>query len=419
MSDSRGPRRQKVTLRHVADAAKVSKATASLALNNNPRISEATRKRVLAAVDSLGYVYNQRAASLRTQRSYTIGLIIKDVSNPFNAELTSGAESQLADHDYSLVLATTDDVLDKQSRLVKTMLERDVDGLILAPVADTTIESMQRLMQHCPLVLLIPYYPELAADCVGMEDESGTERAVARLIEQGHRRIAFVGGFAAQETRQRRLQSYRDTLQRNGIDFDPALCIDGPVTRRGGYDAIHELLRWRGRNVLFIIVIATMMLPFQVRMIPLYILFARIGWLNSFLPLIVPNFFGNAFYIFLMRQFMMTLPKELDDAARIDGASEWGIFWRVAVPLSKPAILTVAIFEIIHTWHDFIGPLVYLRHPTKYTLSIGLRLYFTQYGAEWGLLMAAAAMFTIPMVIFFFFAQRSFIEGITLTGLKG
>ena len=178
-------------------------------------------------------------------------------------------------------------------------------------------------------------------------------------------------------------------------------------------------VRWRGRNVLFIIVIATMMLPFQVRMIPLYVLFAKLGWLNSFLPLIVPNFFGNAFYIFLMRQFMMTLPRELDDAARIDGASEWGIFWRIAVPLSKPAILTVAIFEIIHTWHDFIGPLVYLRHPTKYTLSIGLRLYFTQYGAEWGLLMAAAAMFTIPMVIFFFFAQRAFIEGITLTGLKG
>ena len=178
-------------------------------------------------------------------------------------------------------------------------------------------------------------------------------------------------------------------------------------------------VRWRGRNVLFVIVIATMMLPFQVRMIPLFILFAKLGWLNTFLPLIVPNFFGNAFYIFLMRQFMMTLPRELDDAARIDGASEWGIFWRIAVPLSKPAILTVAIFEIIHTWHDFIGPLVYLRHPTKYTLSIGLRLYFTQYGAEWGLLMAAAAMFTFPMVIFFFFAQRSFIEGITLTGLKG
>ena len=178
-------------------------------------------------------------------------------------------------------------------------------------------------------------------------------------------------------------------------------------------------VRWRGRNVVFIIVLATMMLPFQVRMIPLYVLFARLGWLNTFLPLIVPNFFGNAFYIFLMRQFMMTLPRELDDAARIDGASERGSFWRIAVPLSKPAILTVAIFEIIFTWHDFIGPLVYLRHPTSYTLSIGLQLYFTQYGAEWGLLMAAAAMFTLPMVIIFFFAQRAFIEGITLTGLKG
>jgi LacI family transcriptional regulator len=243
MTDSRRPRRQKVTLQHVADAAKVSKATASLALNKNPRISEATRKRVLAAVEALGYVYNQRAASLRTQRSYTIGLIIKDVSNPFNAELTSGAESQLADHDYSLVLATSDDFLDKQSRLVKTMLERNVDGLILSPVADTTIDAMRALMQFCPLVLLIPYYPELAADCVGMEDESGTERAVAHLIKQGHRRIAFVGGFAAQETRRRRLQSYRNTLRRNGISFDPALCIDGPVTRRGGYDAIHELLQ--------------------------------------------------------------------------------------------------------------------------------------------------------------------------------
>lgn len=242
MTDSRAPRRQKVTLQHVADAAKVSKATASLALNSNPRISEATRKRVLAAVDSLGYVYNQRAASLRTQRSYTIGLIIKDVSNPFNAELTSGAESQLADHEYSLVLATTDDVLDKQSRLVKTMLERDVDGLILAPTAETPTASLQRLMDHCALVLLTPYYAGLAADCVGMEDESGTERAVAHLIERGHRRIAFVGGYTAQETRQRRLQSYRDTLTRNGIDCDPEFCIDGPVTRRGGYDAIRQLL---------------------------------------------------------------------------------------------------------------------------------------------------------------------------------
>ncbi|MDE2855474.1 MAG: LacI family DNA-binding transcriptional regulator [Chloroflexota bacterium] len=242
MTKSRGKRRQKVTLQHVADAAKVSKATASLALNNNPRISEPTRQRVLDAVEALGYVYNQRAASLRTQRSYTIGLVFKDVSNPFNAELTSGAESQLADHNYSLVLATTNDNLEKQARMVKTMLERDVDGLILAPTATTAAASLQSLMDFCPLVLLTPYYESLAVDCVGMDDANGTARAVEHLIRQGHRRIAFVGGFATDLTRQRRLQSYRGTLERHNIEFDPALRIAGPVTRRGGYDAVHQLL---------------------------------------------------------------------------------------------------------------------------------------------------------------------------------
>lgn len=242
MTNSGGRRRQKVTLQHVAEAAHVSKATASLALNNNPRISEATRKRVLAAVEALGYVYNQRAASLRTRRSNTIGLIIKDVSNPFNAELTSGAEAQLAEHDYSLILATTDDDLGKQSRMIQTMLEHDVDGLILSPVAQTGTESMRELMQFCPLVLLIPYYPDLAADCVGMDDEKGTARAVEHLIHLGHRRIAFVGGYAAQATRSRRLESYRDTLRRHHIAFDPALCIASPVTLRGGYEAVQQLL---------------------------------------------------------------------------------------------------------------------------------------------------------------------------------
>ncbi len=242
MTKSDRRRRQKVTLQHVADAAKVSKATASLALNNNPRISEATRQRVLEAVEALGYVYNQRAASLRTQRSYTIGLLIKDVSNPYNAELTSGAESRLADHDYSLVLATTDDDLGKQTRLIQTMLERDIDGLILAPTASTPIASLQRLLDHRPLVLLTPYYADLPADCVGMDDENGTARAVNHLIQQGHRRIAFVGGFDTDLTRQRRLESYRHTLLRHDIALDPALCVASPVSRRGGYDAMRQLL---------------------------------------------------------------------------------------------------------------------------------------------------------------------------------
>ncbi len=242
MPNAPGRRRKHVTLKDVAEAANVSKATASLVLSNNPRISAATRQRVLDAVDALGYVYNQRAASLRTQRSYTIGLIVTDVLNPYSAELTSGAESVLAAQDYSLVLATTDDDFEKQSRIIRTMLERDVDGLILGPVAGTATEALQNIMQHCSLVLTNPYYEGLAADCVGMDDENGTVQAVEHLIQQGRQRIAFVGGYATSSTRQRRLHSYRDTLRGQGIQVDPALCIDSPVTRRGGYDAVHQLL---------------------------------------------------------------------------------------------------------------------------------------------------------------------------------
>ncbi len=241
MTDRR-PRNQKVTLQDVADAAGVSKATASLALRENPRISEPTRMRVLEAVESLGYVYNQRAASLRTRRSYTIGLILKDVSNPFNAELTSGAESQLAGEGYSLLLGTTDDDMDKQARMIKTMLEGDVDGVILSTVTGTALDALRKWSQYCPMILLTQYYSALAVDCVGMDDVNGTERAVEHLIQQGHRRIAFVGGYNSTLTRQRRLQSYRDILRRHKFECDPALDITSPVTRRGGYDAIHQLL---------------------------------------------------------------------------------------------------------------------------------------------------------------------------------
>lgn len=176
---------------------------------------------------------------------------------------------------------------------------------------------------------------------------------------------------------------------------------------------------WPGRDIVFIIVIATMMLPAQVRFIPLFITYSKWGWLETFAPLIVPAFFGNAFFVFLVRQFMLTFPRDLDDAARVDGANELMIFWRIVAPLSKPAIITIAIFDFMWGWHDYINPLVFLRDPDKFTLSVGLRLFFSQYGAEWALLMAAATMFTLPMIVVFFFAQRTFIEGISFTGVKG
>ena len=178
-------------------------------------------------------------------------------------------------------------------------------------------------------------------------------------------------------------------------------------------------VRWPGRDAVFFFVIATMMLPGAVTMIPLFVFFSQLGWVPSLKPLVIPAFFGNAYFIFLLRQFLITLPQELDDAARIDGCSEWGIFTRIVLPLAKPALISVFLFELLWTWNNFMGPLIYLRDPKTYTLSVGLQMYFTQHGAEWGYLMAAGTLFTLPMIVVFFIGQRQFIEGITLTGIKG
>ena len=176
---------------------------------------------------------------------------------------------------------------------------------------------------------------------------------------------------------------------------------------------------WPGRNFLFILTIATLMLPFQVTMVPLFIVFKNLGWVNSWLPLIVPHWFGGALYIFLLRQFFMTIPMELSEAARIDGANELKIYYSIILPLSKPALATVAIFEFIARWRDYIGPLIYLKDQKQYTLSLGIYEYQTQHGAEWGLLMAASVLITLPIILLFFFLQKTFVQGIALTGIKG
>ena len=178
-------------------------------------------------------------------------------------------------------------------------------------------------------------------------------------------------------------------------------------------------VRWGGARLLFAIVLATMMLPFQVTMVPLFVVFARVGWVDTFLPLIVPHFFGNAFFIFLMRQFFLGIPRELTDAAKIDGATDWDVYWRVILPLSKPVLATVGLFAFLNAWNDYIGPLIYLADESKYTLSLGLATFSSQYGSYPGMLMAVTTVMTVPIIILFFFTQRTFIQGITLSGIKG
>jgi len=178
-------------------------------------------------------------------------------------------------------------------------------------------------------------------------------------------------------------------------------------------------VRWPGRNIVFLIYLSTIMLPAQVTMIPLYIIFRQLGWFGTILPLVVPAFFGNALYVFLLRQFFMTIPNELSDAARIDGASELGIFLRIMVPLLRPALATVALFTFVNSYRDFLGPLIYLKDQDQMTISVGLKMFQNMYGAQWQLMMAAATLAMIPTVVLFFLTQRTFIEGIALTGIKG
>lgn len=178
-------------------------------------------------------------------------------------------------------------------------------------------------------------------------------------------------------------------------------------------------LRAPGKNAMFMLVLATLMLPSVVTMVPTYILFAKLGWVGTFRPLTIPPLAGSAFFIFLLRQFFMTIPRELEDAALIDGCSRFRIFWSVVMPLGKPVLATVTIFAFMGAWNDYLGPLIYLGHADQYTMSLGLQAFVQYHGSEWGMLMAASTMMVLPVILIFFFAQKSFIQGITMTGIKG
>lgn len=178
-------------------------------------------------------------------------------------------------------------------------------------------------------------------------------------------------------------------------------------------------LRFRGRDAYFALLLATMMLPSQVTLIPQFILFKNLGWLNTFLPLIVPAFTGSAFYIFLLRQFMMTLPLALDEAATIDGANPARVLLSVLLPLTKPALATVTVFSFMYNWNDFFGPLIYLTSQDKMTLAVGLQLFRGQYDTDYAHMMAGSVVAIVPVLVVFFLAQDLFVQSIALTGMKG
>lgn len=178
-------------------------------------------------------------------------------------------------------------------------------------------------------------------------------------------------------------------------------------------------IRWPGRELLFYCLLATMVLPPQVTLIPQFVMFQKLGWVGTFLPLVVPALTGSAFAVFLLRQFYAAIPNDISDSARIDGANEWQIFSRIVLPLAKPALATAALFIFIWTWTDFLNPLIYLTDDRLYTLAIGLQQLASTRAAAWPLLMAGSLLMSVPIIVLFFFAQKTFIAGVSTAAVKG
>lgn len=233
---------RRVTLVDVAREAGVSRATASLVLRNSPLVAEATRERVLNTMQKLGYVYNRGAAWLRTNQSYTIGLVVADISNPFYAELTVAVEHHLDQSGYVALLANTSDTASKQSRFLDSVLEYGVDGVLICPAKETSPEVIESLSRKIPVVQFVRSVPDLAVDYVGSDNVNGTRLAVEHLIEHGHQRIAFLGGPSQSSSLKERLEGYASALESRGLAVDEALILSGSVSRNAGYAAVLQVL---------------------------------------------------------------------------------------------------------------------------------------------------------------------------------
>ena len=232
----------------------------------------------------------------------------------------------------------------------------------------------------------------------------------------------------ASETLSIAARNYRDVWNDETVTFPiylrntlivAGLSVTGAVLSSAIVAYGFSRVRWRGRRAVFALVLSTMMIPFPVLMAPLYLIFRDLGWIGSLRPLWVPAWFGGAFNIFLLRQFFLTIPPELDEAARLDGCSHWGIFWRIILPLSRPALAVVALFNFIYVWNDFLAPLIFLTHRDQFTLALGLQLYQSKAGnTPWNLLMAASTLVVAPVLVLFLLTQRTFVQGAAAAGLK-
>lgn len=273
-----------------------------------------------------------------------------------------------------------------------------------------------------------PMYFDVARKSQVLVLGEGSKKATKRCLDQ---RRGTVEDVSVDQLKPMLRMGFQWSNYSRGLTFIPffqqlrntliisLFCVIGSVLSCSMVAYGLSKIDWKGRNTLFVILLSTMMLPAQVTMIPVFAIFVKLHWIDTFLPLIVPSFLGTPFLIFLLRQFFLGIPKELSEAAKLDGCSEFGIYRRVIMPLSKPALATVGLFSFLAAWNDFMGPLIYLLDESHYTVSLGLAMFTGQYGNEYGMLMAVSTVVTIPIIVLFFFTQRTFIQGMTMSGIKG
>ncbi len=259
-----------------------------------------------------------------------------------------------------------------------------------------------------------PVYPVASAD--GVYDKPGHVRLTME-VERSSRLAAMWNKYASNYRSAWITGEYWGYYISNSV-YLVIMNVIGQIISCSMVAYAFSRLRWPGREVLFFLVLATLMLPPQVTMIPVFLVFRSLGWYNTLKPLWVPAFAGGAFFVFLLRQFMKGIPRELEEAALIDGCSYFGIYWRIILPLVKPALAAVGIFTFMASWNEFMAPLIYISDQRLYPLALGLFDFRAEYGAEFGLLMAASSIMIVPVVVIFFFAQKYFIQGVTLTGMK-
>lgn len=240
--NSKEKQKHRITLVDVAKDAGVSRATASLVVRDSPRVADATRQKVLASIDKLGYVYNRGAAKLRTQQSHTIGLVVTDIRNPFYAELTVGAEEQLEQTGYVVLLANTSDSSTKQASYLETVLEHGVDGLLLCSATDTSRSDIEFISRQIPVVQFVRRIDGIELDYVGADHTQGTQMAVEHLIEHGHERIAYIGGPVQSSARLERINGYQQALAQHDLSIDNSIILPTGSGRQAGYEAILHLL---------------------------------------------------------------------------------------------------------------------------------------------------------------------------------